>query len=81
MKDLTKTDEITVFNAGGTIHFHRSGCRDIKKGINKWWSKTSDTFANLQLAIDCYVDDGDDDAPGWSEDDLMIHPCTKRRKK
>jgi len=68
---------VTTFNTGGEIQIHRAGCQDIKRGENKFWSQQSETFPTVEEAYDNYLDKGDETEPGWYEDEIKIHNCTK----
>ena len=71
--------KITVYNHGGIIHFHKSGCKDLSKPTNKFFARNADTFLNLEEALDCFLDKGDEEEPGWLLDEMKFFPCTKEK--
>lgn len=66
---------ITAFNKGGTIHFHKAGCQDLARGANRYWAQDSQDFSNLDTAIDNYLDTGDESNPGFIMEEMEIFPC------
>ena len=67
---------VTLFNTGGTINIHKTGCQDIKRGENRFWSQASETFETVEEAYNAYVDTGDENNPGWLPEEFHIYPCT-----
>ena len=66
--------KITVTNHGGTIHFHKAGCKDLTKPENKIYLLGADTFPDFDEALECYL--GEDEDVGWHIDDMIFFPCT-----
>jgi hypothetical protein len=66
---------VTTFNTGGEIQIHRTGCQDIKRGENKFWSRQSEIFETVKEAYDNYLDTPEE--PGFVEEEIRIHNCTK----
>ena len=53
---------------------HATGCRDLKKyDIRRQFDTMK--FKSLDHMNDTMLDTGDENAPGWSPDDLRIYPC------
>ena len=69
--------EITAYNHGGEIRFHKTGCSDLNKPVNKFWAQDSQTFPDLDTAIENFLDTGDECNPGWIIEEMTFLPCTK----
>ena len=68
--------EITAYNNGGEIQFHKAGCKDLNKPANKLAAMNADTFPNLDAAVAEFLDTGDENAPGWIIEEMRFFPCT-----
>tara|TARA_R110000824_G_scaffold238121_4_gene426875 strand:+ start:2677 stop:2898 length:222 start_codon:yes stop_codon:yes gene_type:complete len=68
---------VTLFNSGGTINIHRTGCQDIKRGENKFWARGAEIFPTVEEAYNEYADTGDENNPGWLPSEFNIYPCTE----
>ena len=68
--------EITAYNHGGEIRFHKAGCADLSKGENRFWAQDSQTFPDLDKAIENFLDTGDESNPGWIIEEMTFYPCT-----
>ena len=68
--------EITAYNHGGEIRFHRAGCADLSRGQNRFWAQDSQTFPDLDKAIENFLDTGDESNPGWIIEEMTFYPCT-----
>ena len=69
---------ITAYNHGGEIKFHKAGCAALNKPANKLWAHDSQTFPNLDTAIEHFLDTGDETNPGWMIEEMTFLPCTKK---
>ena len=69
---------ITAYNHCGEIKFHKAGCADLNKPANKLWAHNSQTFPNLDTAIEHFLDTGDETNPGWMIQEMTFLPCTKK---
>ena len=69
-------NKVTVLVTGRGVAMHRATCSDLTKGENKLFTLNADTFDNLDLAVETYLDTGDIDQPGWLADEMYIYPCT-----
>ena len=78
MRGSQMAKEITAYNHGGDILFHSAGCQDLNKPANKFWAQYSQTFPNLDAAIENFLDTGDVNNPGWIIEEMTFLPCTKK---
>tara|TARA_R110000824_G_scaffold20903_8_gene78381 strand:- start:932 stop:1159 length:228 start_codon:yes stop_codon:yes gene_type:complete len=69
---------VVIFNTGMGLEIHKTGCRDLNRGINKFASRNADTFPTVDAAIDAYIDKGDENDPGWTFGEFNIQNCTKK---
>tara|TARA_R100000306_G_scaffold52685_1_gene49510 strand:+ start:147 stop:422 length:276 start_codon:yes stop_codon:yes gene_type:complete len=77
-----KTQQIiTGFNAGGLIHFHKAGCRDLGQGQNRFWARDAESYTNITEAVTTFLDTGDEENPGWILDEMRFFPCTEATKE
>ena len=75
MTENTTTIEIAAYNQGGTIVFHKAGCRDLSQRKHRFFSRNADIFANLEEAIERFLDTGDENNPGCTLFDMKFLPC------
>ena len=75
------TIAITGFNAGGLIHFHKAGCRDVGRGQNRFWARDAENYTNITEALTIFLDTGDEEDPGWILDEMRFYPCTEATKE
>tara|TARA_Y100000310_G_C20444446_1_gene697656 strand:- start:78 stop:398 length:321 start_codon:yes stop_codon:yes gene_type:complete len=68
--------KVKVFLNGRGVSIHRADCKDLTRGENRFYAQDADTFPTVDEALECYLDTGDEQAPGWVMDEMAIFPCT-----
>jgi len=56
------------------IDVHKAGCRDLDKANNKFVADI-ETYENVDKMFEELLDTGDENNPGWIEDEFKFFPC------
>jgi hypothetical protein len=64
-----------IVQGNGMVEVHKAGCADIAKRYGR--HGFTNQLGSIQAVYDEYLDTGDANEPGYTEDEFKFYPCTK----
>lgn len=68
---------VAIVIGNGMVEVHKAGCQDIARQHGKRFeAKWGYSFDTLNQVYDNFLDTGDENNPGYMDDEFKIYPCT-----